>query len=67
MVNLKTLLTSDGAEPGQVDTREDTFKLFLVTLAVYSSYVATEWLFTHHEKCRQTVSIHRGRKRERVH
>ena len=52
MVNLKTLLTSDGAELGQVDIREDTLKLFLVTLAVYSSYVATEW---------------QGRKREGVH
>lgn len=52
---------------GQVDIRKDTFKLFLFTLAVYSSYVATEWLFTHNKQCRQTVSTDQGRKRERVH
>ena len=66
-MNLKTVLTSDDAKLKQVDIRKNTFKLFLVILAVYSSYVCTEWLFTHHKKCRQTVSIHRGRKRERVH
>ena len=62
MMNLKTVLTSDDAKLGQVDIRKYTFKLFLVILAVYSSYVGTEWLFTHN-KCRQSVSTDRGRKR----
>ena len=63
MMNLKTVLTSDDAKLGQVEIRKYTFKLFLVILAVYSSYVGTEWLFTHHNKCRQSVSTDRGRKR----
>ena len=50
MMNLKTVLTSDDAKLKQVDIRKYTFKLFLVILAVYSSYVCTERLFTHHKK-----------------
>ena len=60
-------VTSDDARLGQVDIRKYTFKLFLVILAVYSSYFGTEWLFTHHKNCRQGVFTDRGRKRERVH
>ena len=60
-------VTSDDARLGQVDIRSYTFNLFLVILTVYSRYVGTEWLFTHHKKCRQSVSNDRGRKRERVH
>ena len=63
MMNLKTVLTSGDWKLGQVDIRKYTFKLFLVILAVYNSYVGTEWLFTHHNKCRQRVSTDRGRKR----
>ena len=64
---LEDSVTSDDARLGQVDIRKYTFKLFLVILAVYGSYVVTEWLFTHHKKFRQSVSTDRGRKRERVH
>ena len=34
MMNLKTVLTTDDAKLGQVDIRKNTFKSFLVILAV---------------------------------
>ena len=65
MMNLKTVLTSDDAKLGQVDIRKYTFKLFLVILAVCSSYVCTEWLFRHTIKnvARVYLPIEEGRGR----